>query len=177
MINNYELEAKVRDQVKGYINRVNESKYFTKTVKIPNVRIEPMKSLNAGIFKMYPDGSSVVIFNSHYFSAHPQHMFEQTVPHEVAHYLVYVINDGIDRSGHGSAHGRMWRNMMHFLDADPLRCHDLPMPPSLKKLKKTFTYACRCSEYELTSIRHNKAKAGTRYECNKCRTELKLKGE
>lgn len=95
--------------------------------------------------------------------------YDQTVVHEVAHYIqkeIYPMS---------KPHGPEWKSVMSNLGANPKRCHSMN---TRSTQKRTFVYSCSCSDHDLTIVRHNKCqKKGTVYTCKKCSGDLKFKKE
>lgn len=104
--------------------------------------------------------------NARLLAEHPRQMLEETVPHEVAHVVVFRIYGRSVRP-----HGPEWRALMQAFGVEATACHTLPAEPS-RRLKR-YRYVCACDEPAwLTSIRHKRAQAGTRYMCRLCGTTL-----
>lgn len=104
--------------------------------------------------------------NRRLLASHPTQMLEQTVPHEVAHVVIYRLH-----SHRVKPHGPEWKALMHAFGVDASPCHTLPAEPS-RQLKR-YRYVCRCDEpVWLTSIRHKRARAGTDYICRSCGARL-----
>jgi len=87
---------------------------------------------------------------------------ENTVAHELAHLIVgrlYPL---------AKPHGSEWKRVMKVLGETPSVTHNMELPI----LKFTHLYACKCSEYQLSNIRHKKVQKGTKYRCTKCKSVL-----
>ncbi len=89
--------------------------------------------------------------------------FAITVIHECAHLVA--------RKVYGmriKPHGKQWRIVMQKLGiSEPKRCHSYDISKS-STLKRKYIYRCSCRDHRFTSIRHNRAKKGTKYHCTKC---------
>lgn len=105
-------------------------------------------------------------FNDQLLASHTGYMLAQTVPHEVAHAVIYQL--------HGSRcrpHGPEWRALMQALGVKARVCHELPAQPS-RRLQR-YRYVCRCRQpVWLTSIRHRRVQKGTVYVCRTCSSRL-----
>ena len=104
--------------------------------------------------------------NAALLESHPQEMLAETVPHEVAHVVIYRLYGRRARP-----HGKEWKALMRAFGVDPAPCHTLPTEP-VRQLKR-FRYRCACVEDAwLTSIRHRRAQQGTDYVCRRCGQKL-----
>ncbi|QUM77707.1 SprT family zinc-dependent metalloprotease [Moritella sp. 24] len=107
-------------------------------------------------------------FNPVLLRENQQHFIAHTVPHEVAHLLVYQI------FGRTKPHGKEWQQIMNkIFDLTAKTTHEYDVS-SVKG--KTFTYACQCTEHQLTIRRHNKiVRDNVKYICRFCRKSLTIK--
>lgn len=89
------------------------------------------------------------------------HFLSDTCPHEVAHYVTRTL------WGKVKPHGKEWTDVMtqvFKIEAD--RCHSMD---TSKAVKNAFRYKCGCDEErELSTVRHNRIKRGSKYRCQKC---------
>ncbi|QUM83745.1 MULTISPECIES: SprT family zinc-dependent metalloprotease [unclassified Moritella] len=107
-------------------------------------------------------------FNSILLQENQQHFIAHTVPHEVAHLLVYQIY------GRTKPHGKEWQQIMNqIFDLAAKTTHQYDVS-TVKG--KTFTYACHCTEHLLTIRRHNKiVRDSVKYICRSCKQSLIIK--
>ena len=114
----------------------------------------------------YHSKDGVLRFNIEMLNRHPEER-EQVVAHEVAHFIA--------RRAYGSrGHGEIWRSVMWTLGYEPKRTHKM----KVKYKHGTFEYACACSTYRFSKVRHNKVRRGIgNYHCKKCGVKLIYKGE
>lgn len=107
-------------------------------------------------------------FNRILLQENQQHFISHTVPHEVAHLLTYQVY------GRTKPHGKEWQQIMNSifgLAAKTTHQYDVS---SVKG--KTFGYACKCSEHQLTIRRHNKiTRDNIKYICRSCKQSLTIK--
>jgi SprT protein len=97
---------------------------------------------------------------------------QNTIPHEVAHYVVDVLHGMRDTR----PHGKEWQKVMHVLGAVPQRTHQYDLQGIPQRRQRRFTYHCGCNVYQLTTRRHNLILNGERrYLCRSCNSELQLK--
>ncbi|MDA3920828.1 MAG: SprT-like domain-containing protein [Salinisphaera sp.] len=105
--------------------------------------------------------------NATLLASHPREMLDDTVPHEVAHVVVFRLY-----GRKAKPHGAEWKAVMRAFGVDPAPCHTLPAEPA-RQLKR-FAYQCGCDEpVWLTSIRHRRARQGTDYVCRRCGEKLR----
>lgn len=104
-------------------------------------------------------------FNMILLQENQQHFIQQTVPHEVAHLLVYQLY------GRTKPHGKEWQNIMmgiFHLPAQTTHSYDVS---SVKG--QTFNYQCQCNQHQLTVRRHNKIQRdNAQYLCRRCKQTL-----
>ena len=113
---------------------------------------------------------NLIRFNRELAERNPDEFVAQTVPHELAHLVAFQKFGARIRP-----HGREWQAVMVMLGAEPCRTHRYKVTP-VRKLKR-FAYQCHCpdSEYQLTSIRHNRIQRGHVYVCKRCLQPLEPK--
>ena len=161
------MEQRVRDEVVRLVEEC--SILFGVPIQTPHVSFT-VKGATAGTAQR--DGTRIN-FNMAILEAQPEAFIARTVPHEVAHAVLGQI--------HGARgvqpHGREWKALMINLGASPERCHSYDMTNVKVKRQRRWTYACACTQYELTTVRHNKIQRGEcAYRCRVCRHKL-TKGE
>jgi SprT protein len=107
-------------------------------------------------------------FNPILLQENQQHFITHTVPHEVAHLVVYQIY------GRTKPHGKEWQHIMNqIFDLTAKTTHQYDVS-TVKG--KTFTYACQCTDHQLTIRRHNKIiRDNVKYICRLCKQSLILK--
>ena len=162
---NSQEEDLVVDEVDRYLDLVAHE--FD--VRLPRIRVR--FDLIGNTVGMYckQRGERSIRFNSYAFAKYWQESLDDTVPHEVAHYVSDMMFD----CRYIKPHGREWQSIMHFFGVEPkTRCHfDLSDIP--KRQMKRFAYECSCGNHQLTVIRHKRILSGKRrYFCRACRGEL-----
>jgi SprT protein len=137
--------------------------------RAPQPRIAfDLRGQAAGQFRVDRNGEAAIRYNLALLVRHAADFIVQTVPHEVAHYLVYL------RFGrHVRPHGPEWQQLMRVLGADPRRCHDFDVDGLKARRLRRHAYHCRCGEHALTSIRHHRVLRGARYVCRMCGEALR----
>lgn len=109
----------------------------------------------------------VIRYNPWVFAADFAHHLHDTVVHEVAHYLVYLLHGARIRP-----HGAEWRRIMQDFGVKPkatgrYTLHGVPV-----RRQQRHAYRCACRTHELTSTRHNRQQQGNAYICRRCGTPL-----
>ena len=108
-------------------------------------------------------------FNFDLLDRYPQEMLDQTVPHEVAHFVARHVHMG----RRIRAHGREWKAIMRFFGCEPSRCHNMETTPARRTRK--YVVVCDCQTHPVGTVRYNRISQGTRqYMCMDCRGLLRV---
>jgi SprT protein len=156
------------DQTKEIITRteacleIARQKY---SIELPSIEIKfDLKGRTAGMF-CWRSELMWFRYNRVLMAGNLAEFLQQTVPHEVAHYVVRY------RWGaHPSPHGPEWKRVMR--EAFQLRhdrCHTMDVAATQSVL---HVYSCECREHRLSVHRHNKIRRGHRYNCKLCKAVL-----
>lgn len=108
-------------------------------------------------------------YNPYLFAKYFDDNLANTVPHEVAHYIV-DCRFGLRKV---RPHGQEWKQLMVQFGVEPhVTCrYDMNGVP--QRRQQRFEYRCGCRNHQLTTIRHNKMQRGeSRYLCKTCRQPL-----
>jgi SprT protein len=108
-------------------------------------------------------------FNPWLFAKYWRESLADTVPHEVAHYVVSRQY----RQRRLKPHGPEWQRVMRAfgLPARATGCYELDGIP--QQQRASYQYQCGCRSHQLGAVRHRRAAAGqARYHCRHCRSEL-----
>lgn len=92
--------------------------------------------------------------------------------HELAHAVQMELF-----SKHVKPHGKEWRAILERLEDKPYEVKKRPKYTEFlntlpKKQLKHFTYKCKCTTHQLSSIRHKRAQNGAIYRCKYCKQKL-----
>lgn len=92
--------------------------------------------------------------------------FNDVLPHEVSHLLVYQLY------GRVKPHGKEWQaTMQHVFGCAAETRHQFDLTPLNIK---SVSYQCGCGDIELSIRRHNAVVRGQRqYQCRRCKQVLK----
>lgn len=104
-------------------------------------------------------------YNPFLFAKYFNDNLANTIPHEVAHYVVEQLYGfrGI------KPHGQQWRQIMRKLGAEPSRTSDYDLEGIPHRRQRTYSYQCQCRQHQLSTRRHNKIqRQGILYICRYC---------
>ena len=111
----------------------------------------------------------LIRYNPYLFAKYFDANLADTVPHEVAHYLVHMLY-GLRKV---RAHGPEWRELMALFGASPKATCNFDLTGVPVRTQRRFAYRCECSRHAITTRRHNQiARGAVRYFCKACRGEL-----
>ena len=123
-----------------------------------------LKGRNLGMYVM-KNRQRYIRYNPHVFARHFDACLQQTIPHEVAHYVC----DCLYGFGNIKPHGAEWKSVMRALGAEPRVRSTLDMTGLPGRHYRQFHYDCGCTSHQLSSIRHNKVRRGQAvYRCRQC---------
>jgi len=118
----------------------------------------------AGMYRVHGD-KRVIRYNPYIFAKAFAPNLMNTVPHEVAHYVVDVVYGRHNIRPHGPE----WRAIMTAFGADPCRTHAYDLSGVPVRTQRRHPYRCACTTHHLTTRRHNQALRGTMsYRCRHC---------
>jgi SprT protein len=140
-------------------------------------RVKAMKGVTKGLmgFSSLDFGASAQVqrsirFNPWLFAKYPEDSWQNTIPHEVAHYIADCLY-GVKAI---RPHGKEWQQLMRDFGAEPIvrAAYDLSGIPV--RQVRHYLYKCQCRDVPLTSYRHQKIQRGLqRYRCRDCSAELR----
>lgn len=126
----------------------------------------------AGMFKVV-GRRRCIRYNPWIFGKYFEENLHDTVPHEVAHYIVHEVYGG--RSV--KPHGQQWQNLMARFGADAGVTFDLDLAGIPQRRQRTHSYRCACRSHEVSTTRHNRViKGAGRYHCRNCNGPLQYAG-
>lgn len=99
----------------------------------------------------------------------------ETVPHEVAHYIVDLLYP----HRRLQPHGREWKQVMVAFGIEKAASrHQFDLSGILLRRQKRFRYSCRCikQQHWLSTTRHKRVLDGARYICRNCHGILQWEG-
>jgi SprT protein len=112
-------------------------------------------------------------YNPWIFAKYYEENLQDTVPHEVAHYIVQQVY-GRRRV---KPHGVQWRTLMDAFGANPEVTFSRDLEGIPRRRQQTHPYRCDCRNHEVSSTRHNRVVSGRgEYRCRYCNSELVYSG-
>ena len=125
----------------------------------------------AGMFRAAPDGLCIR-YNPWLFARHYIDNLRDTVPHEVAHYIVHQTCRRRVRP-----HGPQWQALMEAFGANPEVRHSQDLTGVPSRRQQRHSYQCECREHAVSSTRHNRVQRGeAEYRCRYCSGTLRYTG-
>ena len=122
----------------------------------------------AGMFKMV-GRQRCIRYNPWIFAKYFDENLSDTVPHEVAHYIVHEVY-GRRRI---KPHGPQWQALMSQFGADAGVTFNMDLAGIPQRSQKTHPYRCDCRTHDVSTTRHNRVKRGSgRYQCRFCDGQL-----
>ena len=114
-------------------------------------------------------GKAAIRYNPWIFARYFEDNLNETVPHEVAHFVVDQLW-GLRRV---RAHGAEWQSVMRALGAEPRATARYDLTGLPVRRQRRFAYRCGCRSHALTTCRHNRVQRGeARYHCRRCGQRL-----
>jgi SprT protein len=123
-----------------------------------------LRGRTAGMFKIIGK-RRIIRYNPWIFAKYFEVNLCDTVPHEVAHYIVHEVypKRGV------KPHGRQWQDLMAHFGADPGVTFDLDLDGVPQRSQRTHRYHCGCQVHDVSTTRHNRVqKRRMRYHCCSC---------
>ena len=118
----------------------------------------------AGMFKVIGK-RRLIRYNPWIFAKYYEQNLRDTVPHEVAHFIVHEV---YPRRGL-KPHGWQWRDLMARFGADPGVTFDLDLDGVPQRSQRTHSYHSGCQVHQVSTTRHNRAQTGRMsYHCCSC---------
>jgi SprT protein len=137
----------------------------------------PHKSTKLDVFKTLNNSISPassrrqIRFNPWLFAKYPEDSYDNTIPHEVAHY----ISDCLYSLNNIKPHGSEWKMIMRDFGAVPNVRGKYTLEGIPVRNIRRYKYQCSCRQVGLTSHRHRKVRQGIQqYRCRDCRQVLVL---
>ena len=175
-----EQQLQVQKEVQRYLT-IGESLHQCAVPAIPVLfdlkgktagmyRVKTSLAPRKGFFSKTGTASERVIrFNPWLFAKYPEDSWENTIPHEVAHYITDCLY-GIKSI---RPHGKEWAAVMRRLGAEPIVRANYDLSGIPVRRMAQYVYRCACREMSLTAYRHKKVQSGLqRYRCRDCLSEL-----
>lgn len=160
-----EQKQEVIELTRHYIERANDC-FGRHECDIPV--LFDLSGWAAGMFRV-KRGQAEIRYNPYLFAKYFTPNLATTVPHEVAHYIVYRIY------GHKEIkpHGIQWQELMAYFNVDASRTCQFDMTGIPVRQSRQYRYHCRCQSHQLGIRRHNRVQRGEgEYICRACGSRL-----
>ncbi|HBS27317.1 MAG TPA: metallopeptidase (SprT family) [Gammaproteobacteria bacterium] len=111
-------------------------------------------------------------YNAALFEKYFNEGLEDTVAHEVAHFVV----DSLYRRRKTKPHGKEWREVMSLFGINnPSVTHSTDLSGIEVRQQRRFKYQCECGPVMLSTTRHFRVLRGTTtYSCRRCGNQLQV---
>ncbi len=160
-----EQQQEVLVLTEGYIAQA--AQYYQRKFAVIPVHFN-LRGRTAGMFRV-KKGQAEIRYNPFIFAKYYQDNLAATVPHEVAHYIAYMLY----QPKRILPHGPQWRAIMQLFQADASRTCDYDFSGVPGRRQRRYLYQCACHQHRLSSVRHNRVQTGrAQYICNKCGQRL-----
>jgi len=126
----------------------------------------------AGMFKVV-GRRRWIRYNPWIFSKYFEENLRDTVPHEVAHFIVHEVYGlrGV------KPHGTQWQALMQRFGAAAEVTFDLDLEGIPRRRQRTHSYRCDCRLHQVSATRHNRVQRDNcRYHCRACGGNLVYAG-
>lgn len=121
----------------------------------------------AGMYKVVGN-RRWIRYNPWIFAKYYELNVRDTVPHEVAHFVVDEVY-----GKRAKPHGQEWQRVMALFGVDADVTFNLDLSGVPRRVQRTHTYQCLCSAHEVSTTRHNRAVRGRGiYQCRNCDGKL-----
>lgn len=167
----YELQCQIVDLVEYYTAMAER---MIVDVYLPRIESRfDLKGKAAGQYVIH-GGSSYYRFHLGFAREHRDEYMDNTVPHEVAHYVADRID--MARGRKSAPHGSTWKSVMVSFGKVPGRCHQYDTAKVVAPTnRRKFKYACVCgTTYSLGIKAHKNSVEGSKYRCRQCKGPLKF---
>ncbi len=158
-------QRQVEQRTEEFIHRAEEL-FGRRFARVPV--LFDLTGRTAGMFKVV-GRHGLIRYNPWIFGKYFEENLRDTVPHEVAHYIVHEV---YPRRGI-KPHGHHWKSLMAQFGADAGVTFALDLAGVPQRRQSSHRYQCGCRVHEVSSTRHNRAQRGVaRYLCLFCKDGL-----
>lgn len=164
------VEKRIEIITNKVLNKVRET--FTPCLweRAQKIKIMPNYKMRSALGRAYYNKSLIEI-HARAFKSLPNERLEQTIAHEIAHLISFLLYSDL-----GRGHGHYWQKTMRKLGYPPETTHKEyeAVKPFIRKMKRHMIECGECAkEYKITTKKLNKL---DRYRC-RCGGSLDYIGE
>ena len=105
-------------------------------------------------------------FNAQLYAENRQAFLVEVVPHEMAHWLVWHLDDGPRLRPHGHEWQTVMRRLFGLVPSTTHRFDVARASPT------PYRYACACRQHFFSLRRHRRVERGQAYRCRQCAETL-----
>ncbi len=138
---------------------------------LPEIRFD-LRGRAAGQFCLR-QGALQLRFNSALFARYFEENLAQTVPHEVAHFLVYALFSQYGKK-RVRPHGPEWQSMMRLLGVTPETRHSFSLDGIPVRREQRFAWNCSCRTHSIAKRTHLRMLRGEQRVCISCGSLLQF---
>lgn len=163
-----DLQKEVIQQTFKFIE-LSESIYQT-VFAHPKILFD-LTGRTAGMYRL-KDRIRSIRYNPYIFAKYYKDNLNNTVPHEVAHYVCDLVYGSKRIRPHGSE----WKSLMRAFNVEPQVTANYDLTGIPTRQYQRFDYQCQCRTHQLTTVRHKWIQSNSRrYYCKFCKEPLSLK--
>ena len=148
-------------------------KKFQRKIPSPQLKFD-LRGAAAGQFRGSKD-QTVLRFNSQLFSLYFDDNLEHTVPHEVAHYVVFQLFIRGRLRSRVRPHGNEWKAVMYLFGVPAEVRHQYDVSQIPVRRERRVLYQCGCQEHRIAMRTHRKILQGQQRACTRCNQKLRIK--
>lgn len=139
MKNGQAVKQVVENTVRHYLDMAERQ--HGRTFEMPTIEYFH-KGRKAG----HANGSQWMVgFNTGLLEDNLQRYTVRTIPHEVAHIVVYAVHGQLYKNGKRDSHGEAFKAQMDAFGCENTRCHTMDTSKVRQKKRVTKKYAVKCS--------------------------------
>ncbi len=146
---------------------------FQRKIPSPQLKFD-LRGAAAGQFRGSKNQAELR-FNSQLFSLYFDDNLEHTVPHEVAHYVVFQLFIRGKIRSRVRPHGSEWKAVMHLFGVPAEVRHQYDVSQMQVRRERRVLYQCGCQEHRIAMRTHRKMVQGQQRACTKCNQVLQVK--
>ena len=158
-------QTEVTDKTRYFVHQA-ELLYCRSFDEIP-VKFD-LSGRTAGMY-VVRNNTRLIRYNPWLFEKYFLENLNDTVPHEVAHYVVEQMYG----QGNVKPHGQEWKQLMREFGVEPRRTCNFDMSGIPTRAHRRFKYQCDCRTHSVSTRMHNTINRKQKtYLCRQCGTKL-----
>lgn len=164
------LQEKCKDKLFELVKVFRDE--FNITIPEPKI-VFNLRSRTIAGQAVYP---TTIRFSNTFLLNEQQHYIDNIVGHELAHFIIFHMQERGILPNNIRAHGVEWQKIMTLFNIKPDIYHTYKLEPRKhRKGSKVFVYSCGCQEVEIEEAKHKRIAKGTlMIRCRTCKKPLQL---